>query len=179
MSPSSFLPPRPLRRLHRLALATLVLSGSACYRYVPVPVAELRPDEGARVQLTAMAVERIRRGPPEDVRLLDGFAMNGTVARVGGDSLVLSLPVSSTTDIAVRPTTFFRPFALPVTDIRQAEMRLLDRTRTTWTVVAVGVLTAAAAVYAVQRGGLATGGKAPPIDPVDARLPFTIRLGRP
>lgn len=169
-------PRRARRALALLALATLASTTTGCYRYVAVPLSDLQPDAPARVQLTAVGVDRIRQMPASASSPLNGFTVSGNFSRVAGDTLVLAVPTTANAaDLSARPMTFYQPFSLLVSDVRQVERRLLDRTRTTWMVVSMVALSALAANYALQRGGEATGTVPPPTGPPESILPALVR----
>ena len=176
--PSSPFPPSAGR--HAALVATIVaalLGTSACYSYQPVQLGELKANSSVRVQLTGMAVEQLRNGKNGEARLLDDFSVSGTVPRLSRDSLVLSVQTSQSSDAMTRPVTFFQPLPLARSDLRSAEVRRLDRKRTTITSTVLGALAIGAAAYAIAHGGEASGTTPPNGGPNEVRVPvFSIRF---
>jgi hypothetical protein len=147
-----------------------------CYRYVSVPVTELTPAMAVRMQLSAVAVDRIRTGPDSLMRLLDGFNVSGIVSRLSSDTLLLAVPTSYM-EANVRLKTQLHDLRLFRSDVQRVESRRLDRARTTWTSVAVGVLAAASTAYVINRGGRSTGSNTKPVDPAELLVPSSFALG--
>lgn len=152
------------RTLTRAALTICLSAAAGCYRYVSVPVAELAPDMTVRMQLSAVAVDRLRTGPDSLTRLLDGFSVSGTVSRLVADTLLLAVPTSYM-EANVRLKTELHDLPLLRSDVQRVQSRRLDRARTTWTSVAVGVAAVASAAYVLNRGGRSTGSIPRPVDP--------------
>ncbi|MEO7513068.1 MAG: hypothetical protein ABIZ91_15050, partial [Gemmatimonadaceae bacterium] len=121
-----------------------VLTG--CFRYTPVPLAQLSSGTPVRVELTAVAVDRLRAGPDSVARLVDGFRVRGDVSRLTTDSLMLSVPVSYM-EANVRHRTRLYDLPLYRTDVRSAAVRKLDRKRTTWVALGFGAATVAAVAF--------------------------------
>ena len=158
------------RRVARGAAVGCCLGAVAgCYSYAPVPVAQLTPDMTVRLELSAVAVDRLRTGPDSLARLVDGFKVSGTVSRLQGDSLVLAVPTSYM-EANVRLRTQMHDLPILRSEVRRVSSRQLDRKRTTWTSVAVGAIGAAAVVYVLNHGGESTGGNGKPVDPSEIRL---------
>jgi hypothetical protein len=143
--------------------------GGACYRYAPVPVTNLTPDMSVRLELSAVAVDRLRRGPDSVAKLVDGFTVSGTVAGLRGDSLLLSVPTTYM-ESNVRLETQLHALSLLRSDVQRVTSRRLDRTRTTWTGVAIGLLGAAAVAYVLDHGGRSSGTNPKPPDPQEILL---------
>lgn len=146
-------------------------STAGCYTYRSVAVADLEPEMTVRVELTAVAVDRLRNSPNGERRLLEGFEVGGTVASAGGDSVVVSVPSNTPTDPSMRAMTFRQPVTLRRSDVERIELRTLDRRKTTWAAVTIGALSVTAAVFAIRRGGEATGSTPVPGGPNEARVP--------
>jgi hypothetical protein len=157
-------------RLSRAALAVGLGAVAGCYRYVPVPVTELAPDMNVRMQLSAVAIDRLRTASDSLTRLLDGFSVSGTVSRLGSDTLLLAVPTSYM-EANVRLKTQLHPLTLVRSDVLRVESRRLDRVRTTWIGVALGVTAAASAAYVLNRGGRSTGSIPKPVDPSELLIP--------
>ena len=146
-------------------VATIV----GCYRYAPVPVTNLSPDMNVRVELSAVAVDRLRRGPDSLAKLLDGFKVSGTVSELRGDSLLLSVPTTYM-EANVRLQTQMHGLPLLRSDVLRVTSRRLDRKRTTWTGVAIGLVGAAAVAYVLDHGGRSSGTTPKPPDPQESVL---------
>ena len=123
-----------------------------------------------QMELSAAAVDRLRRGPDSVARLIHGFNVSGTVARVSGDSVLLSIPTSYM-EANVRLKTQLHDVALLRTDVQRVRQRRLDRARTTWVGAGVGAVAVASAVAAVNWGGRSKGSLPKPVDPTDSRIP--------
>ena len=163
--------------LPALTLLTLFLT-TGCYRYSEVPVAELAPGMSVRVNVSGTGVDRLSNGDSGQARLLKGMAASGTVSRAGTDSLVLAVPVT-VMEANVRQRTALRELALLRSEVRAARLRRFDRTRTTWTFVALGIAAAASVTFALQRGGRAGGTIPPPPPPPEHRIPLQLRWRLP
>lgn len=156
----------------RATLAAALLGATACYSYQPIQLSEIKPNTAVRVQLTGMAVEQIRSGSNNEARLLDDFSVTGNVARLTGDSVVISVQTTQSSDAMTRPVTFFQPLSLARSDLRSAEVRRLDRKRTTIAATVLGALSIGAAVYAIANGGEASGTAPSPGGPNEVRIPL-------
>jgi hypothetical protein len=140
-----------------------------CYHYAPVPIETLAPDMTVRLELSAVAVDRLRQGPDSIAKLLDGFTVNGTVKQVRGDTVLLSVPTSYM-EANVRLRTQTHELPLLHSDVQRVTSRQLDRARTTWTSVAVGGIAAASVAYVLSHGGESSGSSGKPTDPSETRL---------
>jgi hypothetical protein len=132
-----------MRRRSLLALACCTAFSVGCYRYAPVPVESLTPDMSVRLELSAVAVDRLRRGPDSLARLVDGFTVSGTVSQLRGDSVLLAVPMSFM-EANVRLRTQMHDLPILRSDVQGVTSRRLDRARTTWAGVAIGVVAAGA-----------------------------------
>jgi hypothetical protein len=159
-----------------MAVAQLATAG--CYRYIDVPVSTLQPGADVRARLSAVAVDRLREGGNGVGRLIEDFTVSGKVSRLPSDSLVLEVPFAQA-DATIRGPSMLASVALARGDLRSTELRQIDRSRTTLTVVAIGVAAVAFAVFAVNRGGKSLGTIPPPGGPTETRLPFGVRLAIP
>ncbi|MCC6931200.1 MAG: hypothetical protein IT359_19585 [Gemmatimonadaceae bacterium] len=160
-----------MRRL-RPALVLALASSAGCYSYQPIQLSEISPNTSVRVQLSGMAVEQLRNGKSNEARLLEDFSVSGAVSRVTGDSVVLSVQTTQSSDAMTRPVTFYQPLPLARSDFRSVEVRKLDRKRTTITSVVLGALAVSAATYAIIHGGESSGTTPPNGGPNEARVPF-------
>ena len=147
----------------------MVATSVGCYRYAPVPVTNLSPDMNVRVELSAVAVDRLRRGPDSLAKLLDGFKVSGTVSELRGASLLLSVPTTYM-EANVRLQTQMHGLPLLRSDVLRVTSRRLDRKRTTWTGVAIGLVGAAAVAYVLDHGGRSSGTTPKPPDPQESVL---------
>jgi len=169
------MPLSPLRTSRRPAAALAVLalaSSTACYSYQPIQLSEIKPNTSVRVQLTGMAVEQLRSGKNNEARLLEDFSVSGNISRLTGDSVVLSVQTTQSSDAMTRPVTFYQPLPLARSDFRSVEVRKLDRKRTTITSVVLGALAVSAATYAIIHGGEASGTTPPNGGPNEVRVPL-------
>lgn len=154
-----------------LVAAVAALAGSqGCYHYAPVRVTDLSPGLSVKMELSAVAVDRLRRGPDSVAKLLDGFNVSGTVSRVAGDSVLVMVP-KSYMEANVRLKTEEHPVALLRSDVERVRLRRLDRAKTTWIGVAAGAVAAGAVVYVIDHGGRASGSSTKPGDVADSRSP--------
>jgi hypothetical protein len=113
-----------------------------------------------RLELSAVAVDRLRRGPDSLAKLVDGFKVSGTVSELRGDSLLLAVPTSYM-EANVRLQTQLHNLPLFRSDVQRVLSRQLDRKRTTWTGVAIGLVGVAAVAYVLDHGGGRSGGSTP------------------
>jgi hypothetical protein len=157
----------------RTALLLFIALG-ACYRYAPVELAQLQPGMSVRMDLSAVAVDRLRSGGSDQARLVNDFSVTGRVLRLAGDSIALAVP-TSVLDAQARPQTLEHDLGLLRTDVQRARLRTLDRGRTRWAVVALGAVAIGSIAFALQRGGRSSGTVPNGPDPVDARVPLFSR----
>jgi len=122
-----------------------------------------------RLELSAVAVDRIRRGPDSLAKLVDGFTVSGTVSQLRGDSVLLSVPTSYM-EANVRLRTQNHDLPILRSDVQRVSSRKLDRARTTWIGVAVGAIAAGAVAYVLSHGGESGGSSGKPVDPSETRL---------
>ena len=157
------------------AIAAGLTGGTGCYHYAALPVSELEPSMNVRVDLSGVAVDRLRGGPDSLSRLVDGFTVSGTVARLSADTVVVSVP-KNYMEANVRLRTQLHDLPLLRSDVQRVQSRRLDRARTTWLGVGIGAVSAAAVAIVLDRGGQSSGGIPKPVDPVDYRgLPGVVR----
>jgi hypothetical protein len=132
-----------------------------------------------RVELSAAAVDRFRKGPDSLSRLIKGFQVGGAVARLSNDSLLLLVPLQFL-DVDARLRTLNHDLLLFRQDMQRAQIRRLDKKRTTWLAVALGAATAASVAIVLNHGGRRSGGNDGPVDPPpEIRVPFSFRLPVP
>jgi hypothetical protein len=163
----------PPRRIPLAALAACLGSVVGCYRYAPVQVTDLAPAMTVRMELSAAAVDRLRHGPDSLARLLDGFNVSGSVSRLTADSVLLAVPTSYM-EANVRLRTQLHDLPLLRSDVQRVRSRRLDRNRTAWAGVGLGVAAAASVAYVLNHGGRATGSIPKPVDPTDNRIPTAV-----
>ena len=163
-----------MRRLAEVALLVSLAGATGCYRYASVAPGELSVGQSVRLQLSAVAVDRLRRGPGTQANLLDEFSVTGKMARVGAESLTVAV-AGSALDASTRSQPRLQELLLMRSDVQHSEMRVLDRSRTRWTAVALGLATAAGAAYAIRRGGRATGTTPVVGGPNEVRFPLAVR----
>jgi hypothetical protein len=166
----------PMRRT--ISAALLALAAAGCYRYGPVQVGEIEPGASVRMRLSGNAVDRLRNGAAADGDLLDGFSMTGRVTRAGPDTIVMEVP-TMVMEANVRPRTVYQGISLARSEVQAAELRRIDRRRTTWVVAGIGSAIAASVVVAL-RGNERTGGNLPPGGgPPEIRFPLGFRFQFP
>lgn len=161
-----------------LAALTTVASTAGCYTYRTVTVSELAPPMEVRMQLTAVAIDRLHSSPNGEGRLLDNFGVDGLVTSANADSVVVSVESSRSSTPTMGGMTFRQPVTVLRGEVRQVEIRTLDKRKTTWVSIGLGLVGLAAAAYAIDRGGESTGTTPIPGGPNEARvLPLFLRLG--
>jgi hypothetical protein len=131
-----------------------------------------------RMELSAVAVDRMRQGPDSVARLIDGFNVSGTVERLNGDSVLLSVPTSYM-EANVRLKTQQHDVAVLRTDVQRVHQRRLDRARTTWVGAAVGAVAVASTVAILNGSGKSKGSVPKPVDPPESRVPVVPDVTRP
>jgi hypothetical protein len=103
--------------LSTLTLSALLLSGPACYNYVPVEVGAVPPGEDVRLRMT-------REGGEELARILESneirVEVSGQFEGVERGSVLLRVPV-------VRDPTGSRPDIQQVVHLPEAEVLTVDR----------------------------------------------------
>lgn len=156
------------------ALATLVAQ-AACYRNVPVELSQVTPGTPVRVQLTAVAQDRMRQENPGGPRR---ESLTGKFVRTNGDSVVIGVE-STVMEANVRTRTFYSDMPMLRSDVRVVERRELDRRRTTLTVAGLSVGAIAAVLLAVEYGGKSTGTVNPGPGVPEQRIPLGIRFAIP
>jgi hypothetical protein len=158
------------RRSTLAIVAICALSGVGCYRYADVAITELTPAMPVRIELSAVAVDRVRRGADSLAKLIDGFTVSGTVSRLSGDSVVLSVPTSYM-EANVRLKTKLHDLPLLRTDVQHVRQRRLDRRRTTLVGAGIGAVAIASTAIVLNQGGRSKGSLPKPVDPTDSRVP--------
>jgi len=161
--------PPSVRRYAAIIAISSIGTSTGCYSYATVPVENLTPDMNVRLDLSAVAVDRLRRGPDSLSKLVDGFTVSGTVSQLRGDSVLLAVPTSAL-EANVRLTTRLHNLPILRSDVQGVRSRRLDKMRTTWMGVAIGAVAAGAVVYVLNHGGDASGSTSKPVDPSDIRL---------
>lgn len=173
---------RPIAVEARVRAAALVAAlplVSGCFTYQPAQLGALQPTTDVRIELTAPGVDRLRNGRNNEARLLRDFTLDGKLAQVTGDSLVVNIPTTTVPDPGARAITFFQPVTIARSEVRHADMRVLDRKRTTITSIVLGALLLGAAAYAIDRGGESSGTTPVPGGPNEIRLPAFLRFAIP
>lgn len=155
-----------------------VVVGAGCYRYAETDVSALAPAQSVRLDVTAQGVERLRRSGTMEPRAIDGFAVAGRVARIGGDSILL-LVDRSVLGQRAQATTITHNLAVLRSEVRGVQLRQLNRRKSTWAGVALGTAVVASAVFAIQRGGRASGTGVVVTPGPDNRIPWFMRITIP
>ena len=155
-----------------IMLASALAPATGCYRHTQIPVPELQPGMDVRAQLSGVGLERLRRGGEAQARLVNGFMLNGVVMGLRGDSVLFSVPLTLYEgDYRARVLT--QEVLLSRAELAGAEVRMLDRPRTTFTAVGLSAV-AIAAFLAIRRGGGASGGIPVHGGPGESRAPARI-----
>jgi len=158
-----------MRAKHFAVPLAVAVASSGCYRYAEIPVSDLTEGMSVRLQVSGVGVDRIRNSA--GANLLDGFGVSGTVASLGGDTLLVSVP-RTIMEANVRQRTTMQDLMLFRTEVREARRRQFDRKRTTWSIVALTAVVAASVSFALQRGGRSQGTTQPPPPPPEIRIPL-------
>jgi len=158
-----------MRAKHLAVPLAVAIASSGCYRYAEIPVSDLTEGMSVRLQVSGVGVDRIRNSA--GANLLDGFGVSGTVASLGGDTLLVSVP-RTIMEANVRQRTTMQDLMLFRTEVREARRRQFDRKRTTWSIVALTAVVAASVAFALQRGGRSQGTTQPPPPPPEIRIPL-------
>lgn len=166
---------RLARTNNATALALSLLAVTACYQYGPVQASELGDGTSVRLRLSGNAVDRLRASDNGRSGLLNDFSLTGTVTRATAESLQVEVP-TTVMEANVRPRTVFTSVALARSEIQYAELRQLNRRRTTWVGIGLGVAAVASVAIALDVAGRSGGVDGPPGSPPDNRLPAFIRL---
>lgn len=140
---------------------------TACYRYVPTPVAAVPPNEEVHVRLTPMGGARLA-----DVLGTQPEELEGLVAR-RGDSLAVSVVVAR----AYRGVTFDssrQAFLLAPSEVVDVRRRQFSRRRTTLAVVGsvVGFAALVGVIAAIADPNPSAEEPLPPPPPPNIRIPL-------
>ena len=160
---------RTLLRFARGAALCSICVAGGCYSYAAVPVESITPAMTVQLELSAVAVDRLRHGPDSLARLVDGFTVSGTVSKLCGDSVLLAVP-TSVMEANVRLRTQLHDLPILRSDVQGVKSRRFDRVRTTVTGVAAGVVAAGAVAYVLNHGGNSSGSNGKPVDPSEIRV---------
>ncbi|MBK8250381.1 MAG: hypothetical protein IPK85_23745 [Gemmatimonadetes bacterium] len=164
----------PLSLVPRVVVA-LLFATTACYRNVPVELAQVAPGTPVKVHLTAVAQDRLRQENPAGPRR---ESLTGKFVRLTTDSAVIGVE-STVMEANVRTRTFYSDVPLLRADLRLVERRELNRRRTALTVAGLGIGAIAAVLVAVEYGGSSTGTVNPGPGVPEQRIPLGIRLAIP
>jgi hypothetical protein len=153
-------------------LALLALSSTACYRYAQVPEAAPFPERGAEVRVTFSPPRSLNLGT---ITVHDITTLEGEVYRNLPDTLAVFSRWLNTAYGGKRATNG-AVFYIPQGEIRQLDERRLLPLQT-----GLATATAIAAVFAVfklalKSGGGSTPGEPPPIDDAQIVLPLSIGI---
>ena len=157
-----------------LLTAAALVQAAACYTYTGVPVGGLRPGQDIRAHLTAVGVDRLRRGDAMTALALRNFTVTGEVVVATPDSIVLS-STSTVFDDGYRGSDITRQLVLIPGEMESAEARTMNRTRTALA-IGGGSLALAAVIVRWRNGGFALGGGRSSTGPAEVRVPIRLRL---
>jgi hypothetical protein len=168
----------PTPSFARLALLlALIAATPACFEYSQVPVTDLQAGMDVRAQISGMGAERLLRGGEAQARVLDGFTVNGIVLGMRSDSVLISVPTIYY-EGDYRARTLTQEVLLSRTELVGAQVRRLNRTRTTVVTAGVGVALIAA-ILATRQGAGANGGIPVHGGPAEHRIPVGIQWRLP
>ena len=160
----------PLVRGSKMVLVLLTLaSATACYRYLPIPLAAVRPNEDVQVSLTAEASTRL-------VKELGTFSarLEGPLAPAKGDSVSVSVLIGRQYQ-GVQLESARMELFLARPEVVAVHRRVFSRTRTALSTLGAIALFSAVVRTVVQSGDPnGADGELPPPPPVGAR--FTLRI---
>lgn len=142
-----------------LLLALLV--GSGCYTYSETSLADVRPGTSVRVRVSGDEADRLAELTGSDDRVVPG-----TLVRQDNGSLLLDTPVIGD-DPLQGGSALVQRVEIPVAQVREVELRRLDRVRTAAFVGAVAA--AAIGVVAWQIGDGNANDDVPPVDNPERR----------
>ncbi len=157
-----------------LLFAAALVQAAACYTYAGVPVADLRPGLDVRAHVSAVAVDRLRRGDATAALSLHDFTVTGEVVVATPDSLVLST-TSTVFESGYRGADVTRQVVLMRGEVEGAEARTMNRGKTA---LVIGASSAALAIAIVRwrNGGFAFGGGRSTGGPAEVRFPVRVHL---
>lgn len=133
----------------------------ACYSYRPLPLEDLRPDLDVRLRVRPEASARISQ--------LVGYQLtdvDGTVARVGSDTLLLTVP-GQTAVFGGTVERFYQSVELPLSEVLLAHQRRLNPLKTSLSIAAAA---AAGAVLAVAAFNVVNGNPGTQPPPINNRI---------
>lgn len=159
-----------MRTFRASALGLLLPFLGGCFAYVPVDVGQIQPEDDVRARLSASLA-----GELDPMLLRDARVLEGRVIETGG-ALIIEVPVVS--DLrGSRVEALHQRVRVPITEITEAELRSLDRTRTGLFVGGGLAVTLAIVIHQLTRE---SGGdpRTPGPDPTELRVPvFRVLLG--
>ncbi len=156
----------------RATLLLALLVGSGCYTYSETSLADVPPGTPVRVRVSGDEADRLA-----ELRRSDDRVVPGTLVRRDNGAILLDTPVVGD-DPAQPGAALVQRVEIPVGEVREVELRRLDRVRTAAFVGAVAA--AAIGVVAWQMGDGNANDDVPPVDnperrrgpAVVLRLPF-------
>jgi hypothetical protein len=157
--------PRGFRFGAGLALLCGVLQASACYRYVHVPLGDAQAGRQVRLHLTDSGFARFSAEVGEGVSR-PSRVVAGDVLQADTQRLLVAVRVRSQESASPQPLT--QRVAIPLSDVSHAELRQLDRKRTTVLGVTAGIVLGAIIAHYV--GGVFGGTTVPRPDPGPGEL---------
>ncbi len=158
-------------RFERSLSFGLCLVVGGCYTFYPATRDDLAPDMRLRTRVSFAEAERLQ----EDLPGLEGRLIEGTILERGDSSVLLLVPIANRSAWG-RNDPFLRRVQISYAGIVDLERRQLDGFRTGVAVVGGG-LALGFVLYKALLGG--NGGNSPDSGegPVDALIPFSIRIG--
>lgn len=162
---------RPLRLLLPTALlAASSLAGAGCYSYVPTRLETLPPGSSVRMEITGVAVDRLR-----PMRFTASPNVEGIMVQRDGDRLEVDALIRTVDAVGITAIHTQR-LTLDQDEVRAVSFRRLDTLKTGIAVGGVGVALGGT-LYILFRGSLgSTTDYQPPVDFAPA-LRFRIPLG--
>lgn len=152
-------------------LVALVACLSGCFAYNATELGDIRPGDDVRVRLSAAQFDELEEHLPGQDRVVEG-----DVVEAGSESILLEVPVSTTSD-GMRMRSLSQRFEIPASGIVEVEHRTLDRRRT-WFVGSLAALVTGIVIYDQLNSDAGTGIKDGGPPPQESRgFLFRIPLG--
>ncbi len=146
-----------MRRLHAALGFLGLLTTAACYSYQTIPLDDVRPDLPVRLRVKPEATER--------VAAVVGYStqdVTGTVSSVNGDTILLTVRVSTASQASVAQQLYQR-LDVPISQLIEVEQRHLNRTKTYACVAVVAAGAGALAVWAFTSPSVFGSQSTPPV----------------
>lgn len=133
-------------RAPRIFFILGVAVSSGCYSYVPARMESIEPGQAVRVRLSPEEAERL-----VEVRRTDTRVMDGVVIRFSDDELLVDTPVGRLDPMA-GSSPLNQRVNVPAGEIRDIELRELDRLKTGAALGGVGLVVGVGIAAAIKGG---------------------------